>query len=117
MHHRSFAKYIASGIITVGSLAAAPDLHGQAQFPADSIPLSGRPTALLSALSRYRSIRWASSARAIRCAPAPLTEWPGVETEFARPHVAPLEEAFADALSVKRAVAVRSRSMAMESRE
>jgi hypothetical protein len=39
-----------------------------------------------------------------------------VQAEFARPHVAPLEEAFADAHSVKRALEYRSRSVAMENR-
>jgi hypothetical protein len=52
----------------------------------------------------------------IHCAPAPLTEHPGVQAEFARPHVVPLEEAFADAQSVQRAMEYRSRSVAMEGR-
>jgi hypothetical protein len=34
-----------------------------------------------------------------------LTERPGIESEFARPHVVPLESAFADAAQVKRSVA------------
>lgn len=113
MHQRSFGKHIASGITIIGSLVIASNLYAQARFPADS----GPPVALLSALSRYRTIRWTTSSHVIRCAPAPVTERPGVETEFARPHVVPLEEAFADAQAVKRAVAIRSRLVALESRE
>ena len=56
------------------------------------------------------------SAPAIVCSAAPLTERPGVQAEFARPHVVPLEESFADAQSVKRSVAYRARSVALESR-
>jgi hypothetical protein len=39
-----------------------------------------------------------------------------VQAEFARPHVLPLEEAFADAQSVKRAIEYRTGSVAMENR-
>lgn len=41
----------------------------------------------------------------IHCGPAPLTERPGVQWEFSRPHAAPLETAFADAARAKRSVA------------
>jgi hypothetical protein len=67
-------------------------------------------------LSNYRAVRWASASSVIHCAPAPLTERPGVQAELARPHVVPLEEAFADAQSVQRAMEYRSRSVAMEGR-
>lgn len=68
---------------------------------------------------QYRSfatVRWATSVPAIICSAAPLTERPGVQAEFARPHVVPLEESFADAQSVKRSMAYRARSVALESR-
>jgi hypothetical protein len=115
MHHRSLATIISSGVIGLASLAAVPSLHAQARFAAEAAP---RPSAatLLSALSHYRTVRWASAARVIHCSPAPLTERPGVQAEFARPHVVPIEETFADAQSVKRAIEYRTRSLAMESR-
>ena len=50
------------------------------------------------------------------CSPAPLTERPGVQAEYARPHVVPLEESFADAQSVKRSMIYRARLVAMENR-
>jgi hypothetical protein len=74
------------------------------------------PTELLSALSQYRAVRWATSVPAIPCSPAPLTERVGAQAEYARPHVVPLEEAFADAQSVKRSRAYRARSVALENR-
>ena len=52
----------------------------------------------------------------INCSPAPLTERPGVQAEYARPHVVPLEESFADAQSVKRSMTYRARLVAMENR-
>jgi hypothetical protein len=93
MQYRSIATIISSGVIGLASLAGAPSLQAQ-----------------------YRAVRWATSARAIHCAPAPLTERPGVQAEYNRPHVVPLEESFADAQSVKRSMAYRARSVAMENR-
>jgi hypothetical protein len=116
MYYSSFATIISSGIVALATSTAPPDLSAQSRVAVDSSPLSGQPTELLSALSQYRAIRWATAAHMLHCSPAPLTERPGIEADFVRPHVAPLEEAFADAQSVKRAVAVRGRSMAMESR-
>jgi hypothetical protein len=116
MQYRSFATVIWSGVIGLASLAAVPALHAQTRFAVESSPLGLPPTALLSSLSQYHAIRWATSAHAIYCSPAPLTERPGVQAEYARPHVVPLEESFADAQSVKRSITYRARSVAMENR-
>ena len=116
MQYRSFATLISSGVIGLASLAAAPTVHAQARFTVESSPVGLAPTSLLDALSHYRAVRWATSARAVRCAPAPLTERPGVQAEYDRPHVVPLEESFADAQSVKRSMAYRARSVALENR-
>lgn len=116
MHHRSLAIIVSSGVIGLASLAAAPSLHAQARFAAEAGPVRLSAASLLGALSNYRAVRWASAASVIHCSPAPLTERPGVQAEFARPHVVPLEEAFADAQSVKRAIEYRARSVAMENR-
>jgi hypothetical protein len=45
-----------------------------------------------------------------------LTERPGAQLELARPPVVPIEESFADAQSVKRAIAYRTRAVAVERR-
>ena len=116
MQYRSLAPIISSGVIGLASLAGAPSLRAQARFAADSSPLGLPPTELLSALSQYRAVRWATSVPAILCSPAPLTERPGVQAEYRRPQVVPLEESFADAQSVKRSMAYRARSVALESR-
>ena len=116
MQYRSLARSISYGAVALGSLIAAPTLHAQARFTAESSPVALSATSLLTALSNYRAVRWASAARVLHCSPAPLTERPGIESEFSRPHVVPLEEAFADAQSVKRALEYRARSVAMERR-
>lgn len=116
MHYRSLATIISSGVIGLASLAAAPGLPAQARFAAEASPGRLSALSLLTALSNYRAVRWASAATVIRCSPAPLTERPGIQAEFARPHVMPLEEAFADAQSVKRAIEYRAHSVAMENR-
>jgi hypothetical protein len=116
MHYPSLATIISSGVIGLTSLTAVPSLHAQARFVAEAGPLSPSAGSLLTALSNYRAVRWASTATLIHCSPAPLTERPGIQAEFDRPRVAPLEEAFADAQSVKRAIEYRSRSVAMENR-
>jgi hypothetical protein len=116
MQYRSFATIVSSGVIGLASLAGAPSLQAQTRFAAESSPLALPPTSLLTALSQYRAIRWATSARAIPCAPAPLTERPGAQAEYDRPRVVPLEESFADAQSVKRSMTYRARSVAMENR-
>lgn len=114
MHYRSLASIISSGAIGLASFIAVPSLHAQTRFPAATSPVALSAGPLLTALSNYRSVRWASSAGVLHCAPAPLTERPGVQAEFARPRVVPLEEAFADAQSVKRALEYRARSIALE---
>ncbi len=116
MQYRSLATIISSGVMGLASMASAPSLHAQERFTAGSSPVGLAPTSLLGALSQYRAVRWATSVPAIRCAPAPLTERPGVQAEYARPHVVPLEESFADAESVKRSMAYRARSVALENR-
>ncbi len=116
MHHRSLAAIVSSGVIGLTSLTTGSSLHAQARFAADAGPPRFSAASLLEAFSNYRAVRWASAAGVIHCSPAPLTERPGVQAEFARPPVVPLEEAFADAESVKRAIDYRARSVAMEKR-
>lgn len=116
MHYRSWATLISSGVIGLASLGSAPGLHAQTRFAADPAPPRLSAASLLGALSSYRTVRWASSTAVVHCSPAPLTERPGIQAEFARPHVVPLEEAFADAQSVKRAVEYRARAVALENR-
>lgn len=116
MQYRSFATVISSGVIGLASLASAPSLSAQMRFAARPSPVGLPPTELLSALSQYRAVRSATSIPALLCSSAPLTERPGVEAEYGRPHVVPLEESFADAQSVKRSIADRARTVALESR-
>jgi hypothetical protein len=109
MHYRSLAAFVVSGALAVTSLAGTPGLHAQAASPSrfhrDS-SLPGTPAARqLTVLSHDRAVRWATAARVVHCGPAPLTERPGIESEFARPRVVPLESAFADAARVKHSVA------------
>jgi hypothetical protein len=115
MHYRIMATIISAGVIGMATGAGAPTLHAQARFAVQTSSLELPPTALLSALSQYRAVRWANAVQLIVCAPAPLTERPGVQAEYARPHVVPLEESFADAQSVKRSMN-RTRAVAMENR-
>jgi hypothetical protein len=116
MQYRSFAPIIAFGVTGLACLASAPTLGAQARFASESSRLALAPTELLSALSQYRAVRWATSVPAIPCSPAPLTERVGVQAEYTRPHVVPLEEAFADAQSVKRSMIYRARAVALENR-
>ena len=116
MQYRSFATIISSGVIGLASLGSAPTLHAQARVSVESSRPALPPTSVLSALSQYRAVRWATSAPDINCWPAPLTERPGVQAEYARPHVVPLEESFADAQSVKRSMTYRARLVAVENR-
>ena len=77
----------------------------QAQVAASPRPV---PAVIqLGALSRERAARWAEATPAMHCSPAPLTERPDWAAQLARPHVAPLEEAFLDARTVKRTFASR----------
>jgi hypothetical protein len=86
-----------------GAVSSGGALQAQTVSPSPSTAVLQ-----LGALSRERAVRWADAVPAIRCAPAPLTENPAAAGEAARPHVAPLEEAFLDAAIVKRTFASRT---------
>ena len=116
MHPVSLTTIISSAAIGLAGLAAAPGVQAQARFAREPTSSHLAAPALLSALANYRAVRWASAAPVIHCAPAPLTERPGAQSELARPHVVPIEETFADAQSVKRAIAYRMRAVALERR-
>jgi hypothetical protein len=92
--------------LTAAALVRPSEL--QAQAPAG--PRVSVAAAHMGVLSRERTARWVRSAPVIHCSPAPLTERPGTAGELARPHVAPLEAAFFDSVTVKRTLAARSRS-------
>jgi hypothetical protein len=87
-------------VIILGSPASSP-----AQSP--SSRQESTTAALLDVLARERAARWSSSAPSVHCAPAPLTEQPGMAAERSRPVVLPLETAFLDAASVKRMMVAR----------
>jgi hypothetical protein len=116
VHRVSLTTIISSAAIGFAALAAAPAVQAQARFATGPATSHLDAPALLSALANYRAVRWASAAPAIHCAPAPLTERPGVQSDLARPRVVPIEESFADAQSVKRAIAYRMRAVALERR-
>jgi hypothetical protein len=113
MHHGTL---ISSVILGLAALTAGSPLQAQARSAAETTPAHPDASTLLGALAHYRAVRWASASPVIQCAPAPLTERPQAESELARPRVVPLEEAFADAESVKRAIAYRMRAVAVERR-
>jgi hypothetical protein len=116
MHHDHLTALISSaGTVFVG-LTAAVEVQAQARFANQPASSTLSAPALLSALANYRAVRWASASHVIHCAPAPLTERPGAQSEMARPAVVPIEESFADAQSVKRAIAYRIRAVAVERR-
>ena len=116
MHHRTLSSRISSVTIGLAALTGASGLHAQARFASEASSSELAAPALLTALANYRAVRWASASPVIHCAPAPLTERPGAQLELARPRVVPIEESFADAQSVKRAIAYRMRAVAVESR-
>jgi hypothetical protein len=97
---RNLTAPTVGAIITLGAPAS-----GHAQSP--SSQQESATAALLDVLARDRAARWSSSAPLIHCAPAPLTEQPGVAAESSRPAVLPLETAFLDAASVKRMMVAR----------
>jgi hypothetical protein len=109
MDHPSLTAFAVSGVLAVTSLAGAPTLYAQAasapRFHADSAEPATLVASQLNVLSRDRAMRWATAAPVVHCGPAPLTERPGIESEFARPRVVPLESAFADAARIKRSMA------------
>ena len=116
MHYDSLTMIRSSAAIVLAGLTAAPAVQAQTRFASEPTSSHLAAHALLSALANYRAVRWASASPVIHCAPAPLTERPGAQSELARPPVAPIEEAFADAQSVKRAIAYRMRAVALERR-
>src|SRR5215210_5125835 len=105
MHHDRLTIRIFSAATVFVGVTAAGEVQAQARFANQPASSTLSAPALLSALANYRAVRWASASPVIHCAPAPLTERPGVQSELARPAVVPIEEAFADAQSVKRAIA------------
>jgi hypothetical protein len=107
---------ISSAAMGLAGLAGGPGVQAQERFASEPTSSHLAAPALLSALANYRAVRWASASPVIHCGPAPLTERPGVQSEMARPRVMPMEEAFADAQSVKRAIAYRLRAVAVERR-
>jgi hypothetical protein len=107
---------MSSVILGLAALTAGPPLEAQARSAPETTSMHPDASTLLSALAHYRAVRWASASPVIQCVPAPLTERPEAESELARPRVIPLEEAFADAQSVKRAIEYRMRAVAVEHR-
>jgi hypothetical protein len=97
---RNLAGPAVGAIIILGTPASSP-----AQSP--SVRKDRATAELLDVLARNRSVRWSSSAPSIHCAPAPLTEQPGIAAAGSRPPVLPLETAFLDAASVKRMMVAR----------
>jgi hypothetical protein len=87
----------------VSSLTGPPQLDAQEQVMLRQSATARR----LGVLAQRRATQWARSKWEIRCGPAPLTERPGVEAEFTRPRVVPLESAFLDAATAKRMLAAK----------
>jgi hypothetical protein len=100
---------VLAGVLVVTSLAGVRHVQAQAAARSRFHPDSGVPAtpvaSQLDLLARDRAVRWATAARVVHCGPAPLTERPGIEGEFTRPRILPLESAFADAARLKRSVA------------
>ncbi len=103
MQYRIVPAVAAPMLLVVAGFTHASALQAQTASAARLIPAMTR----LEKLTGERAARWAASAPVIRCAPAPLIEHPNSASALARPHVAPLEEAFLDAATVKRTYAVR----------
>lgn len=103
MQYRIVPAVAAPVLLAVAGFTRPPVLPAQTASAARPIPAATR----LEILTGERAARWAASAPVIRCAPAPLTEHPSSSGELARPRVAPLEEAFLDAATVKRTFAAR----------
>ncbi|HEY4648604.1 MAG TPA: hypothetical protein VIG95_05820 [Gemmatimonadales bacterium] len=91
-------------LMTIVAVSRVPTL--QAQSP--KTEWANDTASRLAARSRERAIEWIEAKPVIHCAPAPLTESPSAADEAARPHLAPLEEAFLDAAIVRGEVAARS---------
>ena len=103
MQYRMVFTVAAPVLLATAGLIRPPVLEAQTASAARPLTAATR----LEALSRRRAARWTAATPAIRCAPAPLTERPDSPARVARPRVAPLEEAFLDAATVKRTLAVR----------
>jgi hypothetical protein len=105
MQYRTVPALLAPVLLTMTGVSRASTLHAQ------TAPVTHpRPAPLqLGTLSRERAARWAAAAPVIHCSPAPLTERPGTAGELARPRLTPLEDAFLDAVLVKRTLATRAR--------
>jgi hypothetical protein len=108
--YRFIRKLMAPTVGAIITLGAPASSHAQAP----NSPHESATAALLGVLARDRAARWSSSAPSIHCAPAPLTEQPGVAAERSRPTVLPLETAFLDAASVKRMMVARNGSAAAQ---
>jgi hypothetical protein len=104
MEHRAIAL-VTSLLLAFAGLSVPPSLQAQATVPALGPALRA---VQLQSLSQDRVRRWAAATPMVRCAPAPLTERPTASAEFARPSVAPLEDAFLDAAIVKHTFAGRN---------
>jgi hypothetical protein len=105
MHQGFFATFAASAGLSLMCLGVEP-VHGQAPSRQSHRAEAGTVVRnQLAALSHARGVRWREATEVLRCAPAPLTERPGIVAEFARPRVSPLESAFADAARIKRPIA------------
>ncbi|HEY3012825.1 MAG TPA: hypothetical protein VGJ36_08775 [Gemmatimonadales bacterium] len=104
MQHRAVSALVAPVLLAVAGFSHPLELQAQAA----AAPQPESTATQLASLSRERAARWAGAAPVVHCAPAPLTERPGVAGELARPHVAPLEAAFFDARIVKRTLAARA---------
>jgi hypothetical protein len=102
MQHRILAV-AAPILLAITGLTRPPVLEAQTASAARPIKVATK----LETLSRERAARWTAATPVIQCAPAPLTERPGSAAELRRPQVAPLEQAFLDAATVKRTFALR----------
>jgi hypothetical protein len=103
MHYRRIAATAAPLLLAATGLTVPPRLEAQTTNSSSASAIR------LEALTGQRARQWAAAAPLIHCGPAPLTERPGSAAELARPHVAPLEEAFLDAAIVKRTFAAGTR--------
>jgi hypothetical protein len=99
-------------LLAIVGFTRPPALEAQAASSRRPLTVAAR----LGALARERAARWAGAGPVIHCAPAPLTERPGSSAEFARPSVAPLEEAFLDAATVTRTYATSAEPLARRAR-
>lgn len=100
---RYSAVIMAPMVLALG-MSRAATLEAQSATPRGAKDSATR----LTLQARQRAVEWREASPVIHCGPAPLTERPGASAEVARPHVAPLEQAFLDAAMVRRDIAARS---------